>query len=135
MATPNFYPLLLSARIQKLCFFSAMALFLLILLLGSVPGARHDIAQYASGVVLHSAAYAVLALLVFLGGAGSGSRRAIRAVLTVAAMGAVDEYVQSFFPYRTAAVSDWLVDVAAGATVSAWIGRYWTRWGAPAVAD
>jgi VanZ family protein len=33
-------------------------------------------------------------------------------------MGALDECVQSFFPYRTAAVTDWMVDFAAGGLVS-----------------
>ncbi|UUZ57115.1 VanZ family protein [Massilia sp. H-1] len=34
-------------------------------------------------------------------------------VLTVAAMGAADELVQSMLPYRVGAVSDWVVDICA----------------------
>jgi VanZ family protein len=34
-------------------------------------------------------------------------------------MGALDEYVQSFFPYRHAAIGDWYVDVSAGIFMSA----------------
>ena len=48
-------------------------MFALILVLGSLPGAREDLGQYASGLVLHSVAYAVLGVLVFLGSSGSGS--------------------------------------------------------------
>jgi VanZ family protein len=40
-------------------------------------------------------------------------------------MGGLDEYVQSFWPYRTAAVSDWLVDVVSGAVISIVLWKYW----------
>jgi VanZ family protein len=39
-------------------------------------------------------------------------------VLAIAAMGAGDEYVQSFFPYRGASVHDWAVDVSAAIVAS-----------------
>mgnify|MGYP000674522491 CR=1 FL=1 len=100
-------------------------MFLLIVVLGSLPGAREDIGQFASGGVLHSVAYAILGALTFMGGKGSESRRAVWAVLKVAAMGAVDECVQGFFPYRTAAVSDWLVDVTAAVLISAALWKLW----------
>ena len=104
---------------------SAISIFVLIVVLGSLPGAREDAGHYAPGLVLHSIAYAVLALLVFLGSSGGGIRRGIQATLTVAAMGALDESVQSFFPYRSAAVTDWMVDVAAAALVSALLWKFW----------
>ena len=132
---PTISRVLLAPKFQNLCYFSAMLLFLLIVVIGSLPGARHDIAQFASGLVLHSAAYAVLGLLIFVGSQGDRSRRALKAVLTVAAMGAADEAVQSFFPYRTAAVSDWLVDVAAGGIVSAVLWESWSRLSRPTDAD
>jgi VanZ family protein len=68
--------------------------------------------------VLHSIAYAVLAFLWFTGSAGSAAARAAKAVLAVAVMGAGDEFVQSFFPYRGAAVGDWMVDCAAALVTS-----------------
>ncbi len=116
---------LATPRCQALCYRSAISMFALILVLGSLPGAREDLGQYASGLVLHSVAYALLGVLVFLGGSGSGSRRAIKATLTVAVMGALDEGVQSFFPYRTAAVTDWMVDVAAAGAASALLWKLW----------
>ena len=121
------FRLLLSPKFQKLCYFGAMALSLSIIVIGSLPGARSDIGQYASGWLLHAAAYAVLAVLVYIGSSGNESWRAIKTVLTIAAMGAADEYVQSFFPYRTGAVSDWLIDTTAGLAVSATLWRYWPR--------
>jgi VanZ family protein len=135
MKTPKIAGILLAPKFQRLCYSSAIALFLLIVVVGSLPGARHDIGQFASGAVLHSTAYAVLGILIFLGSGGNASRRAIKATLTVALMGAVDEYVQSFFPYRNAAVSDWLVDVAAGGSVSVLLWNAWPRLGEQLVAD
>ena len=105
--------LVLDPKLNKLRLGIALALFLAILVIGSIPGARHDIGNYASGVVLHSIAYAGLATLWFTGSRGDGAQRALKAVLAVAVMGACDEFVQSFFPYRGAAVSDWLVDCIA----------------------
>lgn len=94
-------------------------MYLTILVAGSIPGARAEIGHFASGAVLHSTAYAVLAFLWFTGSAGSPATRAAKAVLAVALMGAGDEYVQSFFPYRGSDVRDWMVDCAAAIVTSA----------------
>jgi VanZ family protein len=101
-------PDLNSARIK-----TALVLYAGVLLAGSVPGARAEVGEYASGVVLHGLTYAFLAALWFLGSTGSGPARAARAVLAIALMGAGDELVQSFLPYRNGDVRDWLVDVGA----------------------
>lgn len=116
---PLLHLALLDPRLNRLRHAAAIALFLAIVIAGSIPGARADIGEYASGVVLHSAAYAVLALLWFTGSRGSGANRAVATVLAIAAMGAIDESVQSFFPYRGADVRDWMVDVSAALAVSA----------------
>ncbi len=91
----------------------ALALYGAILVLGSVPGARADIGEVASGIVLHSLAYAAICFLLFTGSCGSPAMRAGKAVVTVAVMGAVDELVQSFLPYRHGAVADFLIDCNA----------------------
>jgi len=116
---PLFHFALLDPRLNKLRHAAAIALFLAIVIAGSIPGARADIGEYASGVVLHSTAYAVLALLWFTGSRGSGANRAVATVLAIAVMGALDESVQSFFPYRGADVRDWMVDVSSALVVSA----------------
>ncbi|GAA0408678.1 hypothetical protein GCM10009094_11010 [Massilia aurea] len=97
---------------------AALLIFAGIVIAGSVPGARADVGEYASGIVLHSLAYATLATLWFLGSTGSALQRALKAVLAIALMGAFDESVQHFLPYRSGTVRDWLVDVSA-ATVAA----------------
>ena len=101
--------------------------YLAILVLGSIPGARADIGHYASGGVLHSVAYAGLTLLIFGGVVSSIAKRALTSVLAIAAMGALDEFVQSFFPYRGAAVGDWLVDCAAALVTAAILYLLWPR--------
>jgi VanZ family protein len=111
--------LLLDPRLRAARRALAIVLYLAIVIIGSIPGARADIGHYASGVVLHSLAYAGLALLWFTGSAGSARERAIKAVLAIAVMGALDELVQSFFPYRGADVRDWMVDCAAALVTSA----------------
>jgi VanZ family protein len=122
---PRAGPILQDSRFQNWCYASAITLFLAIVAIGSIPGAREDVSRLASGLVLHSVAYAVLGALIFLGSRGSASRKAICAVITIAVMGGLDEYVQSFWPYRTAAVSDWLVDVVSGAVISIVLWKYW----------
>ncbi|MQA37720.1 VanZ family protein [Rugamonas aquatica] len=119
---------LLTNSHARLRYWTAIVLYLLILILGSLPGARQDIGQVASGLILHSLAYAGLTFLIFTGGTGNLRLRAGKAVLTIALMGALDEYVQSFFPYRHGAVSDWLVDCNAAVLTALFMYCLWTRY-------
>jgi VanZ family protein len=105
--------LLLDPRFNKLRYSAAIVLFLAILIAGSIPGARAEIGEYAPGVVLHSTTYSVLALLWFTASRGSAVSRTIATVLAIALMGAIDELVQSMFPYRGADVRDWMVDCSS----------------------
>lgn len=91
----------------------ALAGFACVLVAGSIPGARAEVGEYATGLVLHSLTYAGLAGLWFLSSTGSPVQRALRAVLAIALMGALDEGIQSFLPYRSGAVHDWMIDVSA----------------------
>ena len=111
----------------RLRFRTALFLYALVILIGDIPGARADVGQYASGVVLHSFGYGVLTLILFSGIAGSMGRRALLAVLMVMAMGALDEFIQSFLPYRRGAVSDWLVDITAATAVAAPLYFLWPK--------
>ena len=105
--------LVLDPKLRKLRLGCALLMYAAILVIGSIPGARAGIGHYATGVVLHSLAYAILTFLLFTGSNGSARNRALKAVLTVALMGAGDELLQSLFSYRGAAVADWLVDCSA----------------------
>ena len=119
--------IVLAPKIQTLSYRFAIVCYLSILILGNLPGARANIGAYASGSVLHSMAYATITLLLFVGSKGKRHERAIKAVLTVMAMGAVDEYVQSFFTYRGADVMDWTVDVVSAITSSAVLWAVWPK--------
>ncbi len=92
---------------------SAFILYLLIVLLGAIPGVRAEAGQFASGLVLHSLAYSTIAYLLFTGANNQSLATAAHAFLWVAVMGALDEYIQSFFPYRNGRMQDWVVDVCA----------------------
>ena len=83
--------LLLTSSHARLRYWSAIVLYMLILIIGSIPGARSDIAHVASGLILHSCAYAGLTFLLFGGSGGNPLQRAVKAWLTVALMGALDE--------------------------------------------
>ncbi|MGJ7914738.1 VanZ family protein [Massilia sp. LXY-6] len=110
--------LLTHPRLRFACLACVALMYLAIVVTGNIPGARADIGQYAPGVVLHSTAYAVLACLCFLGSSGGPAARAVKAVLAVALMGAGDEFIQSFFPYRGADVRDWAVDCGSAILMS-----------------
>jgi len=110
--------LLTHPRLRFACLAGAALMYLAIVVTGNIPGARAVLGHYAPGVVLHSSAYAVLACLCFLGSSGSPAVRAVKAVLTIALMGAGDEFIQSFFPYRGADVRDWAVDCVSAILVS-----------------
>jgi hypothetical protein len=111
---PSFlYFVLLDPRLNRLRYAAAIVLFLAILIAGSIPGARAGIGEYAPGVVLHSTAYSVLAVLWFTASRGNGASRTVATLLAIAVMGAIDESVQSFFPYRGADVRDWMVDCSS----------------------
>lgn len=117
----------LTSSFAPLRYWTAIFLYLLILILGSMPGNRQEIGQVASGVVLHTLAYAGLTFLLFTGSKGSASQRAVKSVLTVAVMGAFDELLQSLFPYRHGAISDWLVDVNAAVLTALCMWVLWSR--------
>ena len=110
--------LLQNPRARLLCLAGAVLMYLTIITTGNIPGARADIGAYAPGPVLHSIAYAVLAALWFSGSRGTPLARACKAVLAIALMGAGDEFVKIFFPYRGADVRDWAVAVGAAIVAS-----------------
>ncbi|HEU4372631.1 MAG TPA: VanZ family protein [Telluria sp.] len=111
--------LVLDPKLRKLRLRCALLMYAAILVMGSIPGARAEIGQYATGVVLHSVAYAILTFLLFTGSTGSARSRALKSVLAIALMGAGDELLQTLFPYRGAAVADWLVDCNAAVITAA----------------
>lgn len=117
--------LVFDERNRKLAFRLAFLLYVAVLVLGSIPGARQEIGEFGSGLVLHLLTYSFIALLLFCGTEGNSRRKAIKSFAIVMAMGAFDEFVQSFFPYRTASFYDWLIDANAGLFTSALLHAVW----------
>jgi VanZ family protein len=119
--------LVLDTRYRTLTFLAAFVLYFAVLVLGLIPGARAEIGNYAPGMVLHALNYSIIALLLFTGANGGAWSKALKSLLIVAVMGAVDEYVQSFFPYRTADITDWLVDIGAALITCSVLLMVWPK--------
>jgi VanZ family protein len=117
--------LIFDQRYRTFTFRAAFVLYFAAVIIGCVPGARAEMGSLAPGLVLHALGYSFIALLLFTGANGSAWSKALKSFLIVALMGAFDEYVQSFFPYRRAAVTDWLVDIGAAFITSCML---WTVW-------
>lgn len=98
-----------------------------IIILGTIPGARAEVGEVASGFFLHFTAYACITALLFTGYRGSAGVRALRAIAIVAVMGALDEFIQSFLPYRNGTIKDWYVDMAAAIVSSVILAQLFVR--------
>lgn len=103
---------------KTLMFRSGLMLYLAVIVLGSIPGAREEIGHMASGLVLHFTTYACIAFLLACGVAGNATAKAVKAFCIVAAMGALDECIQATLSYRDGAIADWIIDVSAALTVA-----------------
>jgi VanZ family protein len=131
IAMPAFLSrLLLDPDLRTARLTTALVLYAGVIVAGSIPGARAEVGEFAPGVVLHGLTYAFLSLLWFLGSTGSGAVRATKAVLAIALMGAGDELVQSFLPYRSGDVRDWMVDVGAALLTSTLLAMFLPQHGA-----
>jgi len=100
-------------HLETLMFRAGLALYLAVIILGSIPGARNEVGEVASGLVLHFVTYSCIAFLLACGAAGDATAKAVKAFCIVAAMGALDECIQSLLPYRHGTVTDWMIDVSA----------------------
>lgn len=121
--------LICNVQYRKLELRAAFLLYLAVLVFGAIPGARTELGQLASGFLLHCLTYGLIALLLFCGVDGHAWSKACKAVFIVAAMGALDEYMQSFLSYRTASFVDWFIDVNAALFTSVVLSLLWSSAG------
>jgi len=99
----------------RLCLPVAGLFFLVLVTVGNLPGLASEMSDAFGDKRLHLAAYAFLTGLIYM---SVNRRPALVAMLAITALGALDESIQSFFPYRQAELLDLLADIsAAGATV------------------
>lgn len=98
-------------------------LLLLLYGLGSLPGAASQMGQtFGSDKLLHALFYGMLAVVQQF----TWSRHHLAlTLLVVGVSGAVDEAIQSLFPYRSASWDDWFTNMAAALCVSVvfWLWR------------
>lgn len=101
--------------VARICLPLAGVFFAVLITVGNLPGLAADMSDAFGDKRLHLLAYAFLTGLIYL---SVNRRPALVAMLTITALGALDESIQSFFPYRQAELLDLLADIlAAGATV------------------
>ena len=99
----------------RICLPMAALFFAVLVTVGNLPGLAAEMSDAFGDKRLHLAAYAFLTTLIYF---SVNRRPGLTALLTVAALGALDEAIQSLFPYRQADLLDLLADIsAAGATV------------------
>ncbi|CAB5511776.1 hypothetical protein LMG26857_01064 [Achromobacter anxifer] len=99
----------------RICLPLAAVFFAVLITVGNLPGLAAEMSDAFGDKRLHLAAYAFLTSLIYF---SVNRRPALVALLGATALGALDEAIQSFFPYRQADLLDLLADIsAAGATV------------------
>jgi VanZ family protein len=91
----------------------AALLFLLMVLVGAIPGKAEALSAVVYDKLLHFVAYSLLSALICASLPGNRTGRSWRTLLAIAALGALDEGVQGLLPYREASLLDWQVDVLA----------------------
>jgi VanZ family protein len=101
--------------VARYCLPAAAAFFGVLVTVGNLPGLAAQMSDTFGDKCLHLTAYAVLTALIY---ASVQRRPGLTALLVVAVLGGLDEWIQSFFAYRQAELLDLLADIsAAGATV------------------
>ncbi len=102
-----------SIKLHVHWFCLASGFFILLVALGSIPGTADALSQRFGDKLLHTLAYSVMAVLYFFSYIGSKLARSLATLTTIALLGALDETVQNFLPYRNSSLADWCFDIAA----------------------
>lgn len=93
----------------------ALAFFAAMLAIGAIPGEANALSAQISDKLLHFLAYSFLTCCLYASISGDKLRRAWISLLLVGVLGALDETIQRFMPYRSCDLEDWLFDILAGA--------------------
>jgi VanZ family protein len=95
--------------LRRLCFVLAAAIAFQLFYLGAQPIAV-GLFSAPWDKLAHFVVFSLITVLLWIGTAG---RMPIMVIVTVVAIGALDEWHQAWLPGRTADVGDFLVDVCA----------------------
>ena len=119
---------MLISRIRpRHCIAVASVFFALLLSIGSVPGYAKAASAMIDHRILHFVAYGFLSALIYGCMSGVPARRAKYTLLVIAVLGALDETIQSFLPYRNGAFSDWVSDMLAALSCVAVLAFFHAR--------
>jgi VanZ family protein len=94
-----------------------LVFFIIMLVLGAVPGNADALTNRFDDKLLHLIAYSCMAALCFQSLQGRRLIQSITSLLIIALLGLIDELVQLLLPYRNASLIDWCFDIAAAITV------------------
>lgn len=114
---PHTAPTLKANQLQRYCRSTAWIFFVLMVLIGSIPGKAEALSAVTHDKVLHFCAYFTLSMLLYVGLGGAPLRRMVGTLFIVALLGLTDETIQYFLPYRNSESLDWLFNMMA-ATLS-----------------
>ena len=94
-----------------------LVFFIIMLVLGAVPGNADALTNRFDDKLLHLIAYSCMAALCFQSLQGRRLIQSLTSLLIIALLGLIDELVQLLLPYRNASLIDWCFDIAAAITV------------------
>ena len=94
-----------------------LVFFIVMLVLGAVPGNADALSDRFGDKPLHLLAYSCMAALCFQSLRGRRLTQSLTSLLIIALLGLIDELVQSLLPYRNASLIDWCFDIAAAIVV------------------
>jgi VanZ family protein len=94
-----------------------LVFFIIMLVLGAVPGNADALTNRIDDKLLHLIAYSCMAALCFQSLQGRRLIQSLTSLLIIALLGLIDELVQLLLPYRNASLIDWCFDIAAAITV------------------
>lgn len=109
----TFLNVFLSVMTPQRCLSAAIIFFILMVILGAIPGEAHALSEAVHDKLLHFLAYSVLSVLIYASFTGQPAARAFRTLIIIASLGALDEAIQSLMPYRDANWMDWKADMLA----------------------
>jgi VanZ family protein len=92
---------------------AALAFFICMVGIGAIPGKASALSAVVYDKALHFVAYSFLTALIYAGVQGRPFVRGLRTLLTIAALGTLDEFIQGAMPYRSASLLDWKTDMLA----------------------
>jgi VanZ family protein len=115
-------PSLVSIKFRPLPLCLLFLFFVVMIIVGSVPGQANHLSAHVHDKLLHFLAYGLMSILSFQSITGSRIARTLVSLLLIASLGLIDESIQYFLPYRNASLADWCFDIATAIAVIFFLG-------------